>query len=81
MDKMRLDKKNSGSTYKVVMLQTIGSCIPHSVAVETDDLFHVLSPFVMVSPTGPAKGDILVPGSKSLSNRVLLMAALGTGTW
>ena len=33
-----------------------------------------------LSPHRPVAGSIRVPGSKSISNRVLLMAALGRGT-
>merc|ERR1719428_1722690 len=42
-----------------------------------------LVPMTMVSPRGPSaplSGTVPVPGSKSISNRVLLLAALGEGT-
>ncbi|MDP3762238.1 MAG: bifunctional 3-phosphoshikimate 1-carboxyvinyltransferase/cytidylate kinase [Ramlibacter sp.] len=36
--------------------------------------------FLDIPPLDGAAGEVLLPGSKSISNRVLLLAALGTGT-
>ena len=38
------------------------------------------SPSIQIGPFKRAKGSIVLPGSKSISNRVLLLAALSTGT-
>ena len=38
------------------------------------------SPDLLLSPVTHAAGDICLPGSKSISNRVLLLAALASGT-
>jgi pentafunctional AROM polypeptide len=40
----------------------------------------VLSDAVTIDPQPPVRGTVRVPGSKSISNRVLVMAALGRGT-
>ena len=37
-------------------------------------------PFLDIPPLRSAAGTIRLPGSKSISNRVLLLAALSTGT-
>ncbi|OXR49646.1 3-phosphoshikimate 1-carboxyvinyltransferase [Pusillimonas sp. T2] len=38
------------------------------------------SPDLLLSPVNHASGDMVLPGSKSISNRVLLLAALARGT-
>lgn len=38
------------------------------------------SPDLLLSPVSHASGDVVLPGSKSISNRVLLLAALARGT-
>ena len=38
------------------------------------------SPSIQIGPFKRAQGSIILPGSKSISNRVLLLAALSTGT-
>ncbi|KAG9415137.1 3-dehydroquinate dehydratase (3-dehydroquinase) [Aphanomyces cochlioides] len=83
LEKMEVDKKNSGGVKKLILLQSIGKVCsnPYTVAVEDDRIAHVLEPQVLVVPPAePISGTVRVPGSKSISNRVLLMAALGAGT-
>ena len=41
---------------------------------------NMSSKALLMSPTASAKGEIQLPGSKSISNRVLLLSALATGT-
>lgn len=77
--KMGVDKKNIGGTKRIVLLRSIGDGGSDAHAVEDDYILRVLSPGIVVQPKIHVSGTIRVPGSKSLSNRVLLMAALGRG--
>ncbi|KUI58026.1 Pentafunctional AROM polypeptide [Cytospora mali] len=82
LDKMAVDKKNSGKTKKIVLLSAIGQCYePKASAVEDRVIRVVLSPAVQVTPGVPSDLNISVtpPGSKSISNRALVLAALGEG--
>lgn len=80
--RMAVDKKNAGSKKKIVLLSAIGQCHePRATQVDDKNIRMVLSPSVLVRP-GVAKGlktECRPPGSKSISNRVLLLAALGEG--
>ncbi|OQR86371.1 pentafunctional AROM polypeptide [Achlya hypogyna] len=82
LSNMEVDKKNTGALKKLVLLTSIGAvhANPYTVAVDDAKILHVLEPQVMVTPRGPLNGSVNVPGSKSISNRVLLLAALGKGT-
>eukprot|EP00051_Salpingoeca_urceolata_P000261 m.33341 g.33341 ORF g.33341 m.33341 type:complete len:1512 (-) comp10359_c0_seq2:178-4713(-) len=80
MAKMAVDKKNCGGVKRIVLLERIGACSRGACAVEDRTIRRALSNCVEVKPSGPATATIRVPGSKSISNRVLLMAALGKGT-
>ncbi|KAK5108547.1 hypothetical protein LTR62_008204 [Meristemomyces frigidus] len=84
--RMAVDKKNAGSAKKVVLLARIGACYePSATRVADKDINIVLCPSILVRPgVGKAKKlpqEIVCkpPGSKSISNRVLLLAALGEG--
>lgn len=82
LDKMAVDKKNSGTTKKIVLLSAIGQCYePKASAVEDRVIRVVLSPATRVKPRVPDDLNISVtpPGSKSISNRALVLAALGEG--
>ncbi|SCU86173.1 LANO_0C06986g1_1 [Lachancea nothofagi CBS 11611] len=85
LQKMSIDKKNDGSKKKAVLLETIGKCYGTSAHYVSDqDLRFVLTDEVLVHPfktleNGQAK-TIIPPGSKSISNRALVLAALGEGT-
>jgi len=74
------DKKNAASKIRSVILTHIGATLGEDGLQAIDDLTwkQLLRPYICVKPS-VAKGDILVPGSKSLSNRVLMMAALASG--
>ncbi|KXL44722.1 hypothetical protein M433DRAFT_68061 [Acidomyces richmondensis BFW] len=80
---MAVDKKNSGRTKKIVLLSRIGACHePRATAVEDADIRLILSPAVRVHPLGRMTNEVVTckpPGSKSISNRVLLLAALAEG--
>uniref|UniRef100_M4BYJ7 Pentafunctional AROM polypeptide n=1 Tax=Hyaloperonospora arabidopsidis (strain Emoy2) TaxID=559515 RepID=M4BYJ7_HYAAE len=79
--KMEVDKKNAGGVKKIVLLQEIGKVLadPYARAVEDRQIELVLEKQARMVPGAKANGTIRVPGSKSISNRVLLMAALGSG--
>lgn len=82
LEKMAVDKKNVGTNKKIVLLSAIGKCYEPKASVVDDRAIRVvLSPAVRVTPGVP--GDLAVsvtpPGSKSISNRALVLAALGEG--
>jgi pentafunctional AROM polypeptide len=81
--RMAVDKKNAGSTKKIVMLAAIGRCYePKATAIVDKYIRIVLCPAIQVKPgVAPSlRATCKPPGSKSISNRVLLLAALGQGT-
>lgn len=83
LDIMRVDKKNSGSVKKVVILSRIGKTLEErATGVQDDVIARVLAPAVRVHPGPPTKAtfELATPGSKSISNRALVLAALGNGT-
>ncbi|RMX68968.1 hypothetical protein KXD40_003448 [Peronospora effusa] len=81
LEKMEIDKKNSQGVKKIVLLEKIGKVLanPYARAVKDHQIELVLEKQVCMVPGAKANGTIRVPGSKSISNRVLLMAALGKG--
>lgn len=85
LQKMSIDKKNDGSKKKVVILESIGKCYGKSAHyVNDEDLRFVLTDETLVYPFSNIPHDqvktIVPPGSKSISNRALILAALGKGT-
>ncbi|KAK5069762.1 3-dehydroquinate dehydratase (3-dehydroquinase) [Lithohypha guttulata] len=83
LKKMGVDKKNEGAKKKIVLLSAIGRTYEQKASIIADkDIKVTLSPSIEVSP-GVAKGLNITctpPGSKSISNRALVLAALGSGT-
>lgn len=80
---MALDKKNDGPKKKVVLLSAIGRTHePKASVVSNEDIGVVLAPSVEVHPGVPKSLNVTCapPGSKSISNRALVLAALGSGT-
>lgn len=83
LQKMAVDKKNEGKKKKIVLLSAIGRTYePKATVVDDNAIRVVLSPATHVSPGVPSGLDVKVtpPGSKSISNRALVLAALGQGT-
>ncbi|KAH8109485.1 Pentafunctional AroM protein [Phellopilus nigrolimitatus] len=83
LDIMAVDKKNSGSVKKVVLLSRIGATYEQKASVVADDdIRKTLADAVKVVPATPAHHPVRMatPGSKSISNRALLLAALAKGT-
>ncbi|KAK5660817.1 hypothetical protein OQA88_12186 [Cercophora sp. LCS_1] len=83
LEKMGVDKKNDGRKKKIVLLSAIGKTYePKASVVEDRAIRIVLSPCVRVAAGVPKDLSVSVtpPGSKSISNRALVLAALGEGT-
>jgi pentafunctional AROM polypeptide len=82
IDIMAVDKKNAGKQKKIVLLSAIGKTYEEKASsVDDDEIRVILSPSVLVTPGITADNVICTPpGSKSISNRVLVLAALGKGT-
>ena len=81
--KMGVDKKNVGALKKVVLLSAIGKTHePKASTVSDANLRIALSPSIKVLPGVPQGLNVSCtpPGSKSISNRALVLAALGSGT-
>jgi pentafunctional AROM polypeptide len=85
LKKMSVDKKNVGNKKKMVLLAKIGKCVEERASTVEDGVIErVLAPNVMVkSPLSSFshRHDVVLktPGSKSISNRALLLAGLGEG--
>ena len=80
---MAVDKKNSGAQKKVVLLSGIGRTYEKKASSVADrDIKIALSPSISVHPGIPSDSNVTCtpPGSKSISNRVLVLAALGSGS-
>ncbi|KAF8632649.1 hypothetical protein AX17_004782 [Amanita inopinata Kibby_2008] len=83
LDIMKIDKKNSGSDKKIVILSKIGGTYEQKATVVPDAwIAKVLSDAAKVIPGIPSHNPVKMstPGSKSISNRALVLAALGKGT-
>ena len=83
LDIMRIDKKNSGPEKKIVILSRIGATYEQKATVVRDAIIaKTLSEAAKVVPSLPKNHPVKMqtPGSKSISNRVLVLAALGKGT-
>ncbi|KAF2848332.1 Pentafunctional AroM protein [Plenodomus tracheiphilus IPT5] len=79
---MAVDKKNAGAVKKIVLLSGIGRTHEKKASSVADrDIKIALSPSISVRPGVPSDLNVTCtpPGSKSISNRVLVLAALGTG--
>lgn len=81
LDIMKVDKKNSGTTKKIVLLSRIGKTVEEKATPVPDDVIRrALADAVRVVPGTPKHVRMATPGSKSISNRALVLAALGEGT-
>ncbi|KAJ1917408.1 3-dehydroquinate dehydratase (3-dehydroquinase) [Mycoemilia scoparia] len=82
---LRVDKKNVGSQKRIVLLKRLGETVePKPSNVDDAHIEEIMSLGVKVSPvtetpTGKPEFTLTPPGSKSISNRALLLAALGKG--
>ncbi|KAG6003355.1 hypothetical protein E4U21_002097 [Claviceps maximensis] len=83
LQKMTVDKKNDGKKKKIVLLAKIGQTFEQQASVVADkDIRTVLSSSISIRPGIPSGLNVTVvpPGSKSISNRALILAALGSGS-
>lgn len=85
LDIMKVDKKNSGTNKKIVLLSSIGDTVEDKASTVSDDIIRrVLSLGATVTPIleqpNNAKVTLSTPGSKSISNRALVLAALAGNT-
>lgn len=83
LDLMAVDKKNIGTIKRVTLLSRIGKTVePHASSVSDEDLQVILSEDVAVKASSkiPKQVSIIPPGSKSISNRVLILCALAKGS-
>ncbi|KAG8692537.1 3-dehydroquinate dehydratase (3-dehydroquinase), partial [Ceratobasidium sp. 394] len=83
LDIMKIDKKNSGPEKKIVLLSRIGKTFEEKATGVKDDVIRrVLAEACRVIPGIPRNTPVRMstPGSKSISNRALVLAALGNGT-
>ncbi|KAI4287661.1 MAG: hypothetical protein L6R35_003077, partial [Caloplaca aegaea] len=79
---MAVDKKNDGKKKRIVLLDSIGKTHEKKASVVSDrDIRVILSSGVLVNPlaSSPSEVSCTPPGSKSISNRALVLAALGEG--
>ena len=83
LDIMRIDKKNSGPQKKIVLLKRIGKTFEEKATAVGDTVIaKTLAEAVRIVPGLPTKNSVKMstPGSKSISNRALVLAALGKGS-
>ncbi|KAF2458622.1 EPSP synthase-domain-containing protein [Lineolata rhizophorae] len=79
---MAVDKKNDGEKKKIVLLDRIGKTYePKATFVDDKDIKVILSPSIVIHRGVQPESNVSCtpPGSKSISNRVLVLAALGSG--
>ena len=79
---MGVDKKNEGGKKRIVLLSSIGSTLERKASVvEEKDIRVILSSAIRMDPIPESFGNVVCipPGSKSISNRALVLAALGNG--
>ena len=79
---MGADKKNDGRKKRVTLLQEIGQTYEREASVVADrDIRVVISKGIRVMPLVASNMSFSCrpPGSKSISNRALVLASLGTG--
>ena len=81
---MTVDKKNVGKTKRVTLLSDVGHTYEkHATNVSDESIRKVLSRHGRIGPApwqSMKSVTVTPPGSKSISNRALLLAALGSGT-
>lgn len=83
LDIMRVDKKNAGTAKKIVLLSRIGGTVEERASTVPDAVIaRVLAPSVQVHTSLGTRAPVTLPtpGSKSVSNRALVLAALAQGT-
>jgi pentafunctional AROM polypeptide len=81
---MTVDKKNVGKAKHVTLLSAIGNTHEKkATSISDENLRKVLSRHARIGPApwnSMTPATVIPPGSKSISNRALLLAALGSGS-
>ncbi|KAI9293199.1 Pentafunctional AroM protein [Neoconidiobolus thromboides FSU 785] len=85
MNIIKLDKKNVAGKKRIVLLKEIGGTTnPYPEFVNDEELIRAMSYGIQINLKetldSQQYSEVSVPGSKSISNRALLLAALGEGT-
>ncbi|PVV04606.1 hypothetical protein BB560_000892 [Smittium megazygosporum] len=93
MQAMKVDKKNVGTKKRVVILTSIGDTLEEKPSYVDDDIIReIINPTVIVYNYAHELGKhleyrkikdsfvVTPPGSKSITNRALILAALSEGT-
>ncbi|GBB98839.1 hypothetical protein RclHR1_33390001, partial [Rhizophagus clarus] len=86
MEIMKVDKKIQGDQKRIVMLSSIGNTYEKKATIVADSVIRkILSPAIKILPVTSSNISSIhvtmtTPGSKSISNRALILAALGNGT-
>jgi pentafunctional AROM polypeptide len=87
MEIMKVDKKNQGDQKRIVILSSIGKTYEEKATIVSDSVIRkTLSPAIKILPVTSSSNissthvTMTTPGSKSISNRALILAALGNGT-
>jgi len=83
MEIMKLDKKNRGTQKRIVIISDIGKLYEEKPTnVDDEVIVNVLSPALKVNAVPETQKEEIsmnVPGSKSISNRALILASLAQG--
>lgn len=83
LDIMNVDKKNDGNVKKIVMLTRIGKTLEKQATKVSDSIIQtILSEDFLITgniKSAPNTVEVTPPGSKSISNRALILASLGKG--
>jgi 3-phosphoshikimate 1-carboxyvinyltransferase len=61
--------------FAVLLVHVAGGCCPSAIG----DIIPVMSQTIKIQPVGPLRASIRPPGSKSITNRALVCAALAEG--
>ncbi|CAO1630194.1 unnamed protein product [Parajaminaea phylloscopi] len=85
LETMKVDKKNVGTEKKIVLLAEIGQCHEEKASTVADDvILRTIAPQIRVTPRPDNSSQetmrLSTPGSKSISNRALVLAALAKGS-
>jgi pentafunctional AROM polypeptide len=86
MKYMESDKKKKNNEIYIAVLEKIGSAVKNTVAVERSQIKKSLASTYKIKSAVKSIADsidfieVLLPGSKSITNRALLLCALGEGT-
>jgi 5-enolpyruvylshikimate-3-phosphate synthase len=82
MKYMESDKKKKNDEIYIVVLEELGKAVTKTIPIDRKIIKRIISPTLKIKKALPTSSDVKIiklPGSKSITNRVLLMCALGNG--